>query len=403
MTTVDQHTATVTLGQTIVSAKDCGIRLDRRRAPFVSSTVSIPMNLGIDPRKGDRVRVSLRQVFGESVTAAAVSAAHPGTTAAAMSTLWAGKTAAEISALHFTPWNRFGVRSSTNAEFDLVVAAVQTNAARKETELTVTSDELLAQWHALVQVAPMTFGSLSVRAIASQVLARMGAWLLDGDADGLLEEPATWEPGVSAWDFLAPLVQQAGLRLWCDGRRSWRLDADTSPGATGTITLSSRGRVTDATIGTDLSDETGWADAVVIRYRWRDSNGIDQTRYDVAGKTRPMRALRLDYDDTRYPGPGAAAQVLRRLQRRGVSAPVDAVSDYSVRPDMGFLLSLDGLDQQAGSVQAVEWRISESAVGMTVTPVDLESINPQGIRAIPSTYRILDLPGTIAQLVPGNL
>lgn len=399
MSTIDEHRATVHYGGRVVDASQATITLDRGYSPYVQGSIRVPADTSLDPRDGDRVLLTLRQTFGDSATAAEVGAAHPGATAASMSALWSGLTAAQVSALHFTPWNRFGVRPSTSRTLDLVVVGSSTSRRARETVLTVASDEAIAQGHILVSTRPETFGSLSVRAIVSQVLGAVGAQLLAGTADGTLDQAATWEPGETAWDFMAPLVQQAGLRLWCDGRRAWRLDDDQATTG-GTITLSSRDRVVDASLDIDL-DGGDWADAVVIRYRWRDSNNVEQTRYDVAGATRPRRGVLLEYTDTPYPGPGAAAQVLRRRSRRGRVAPVEAVSDYSTEPGMAFLLTVDELAQQAGVVQAVEWRLP--AAEMTVRPIGLEDINPQGIRAIPATYQINQLPGTIAQLRPGAL
>lgn len=398
--TIDAQTATVTIADETLDVKSLRVKMDRSWSPFVQGQATLPVALDIDPKAGIRARVTMRQVFGESAQASELSTEFTGMLASDVSALWAGMTAAEVSAEYFTPWNSFGVRGSTSRFLDLTVRKASTNARARETVLELASDEADAQGFILVQSVAITFGTFSVRSIVSQVLAKMGARLLAGTADGTLEATATWEPGVAAWAFLAPLVQQAGLRLWCDGRRAWRLESDDqSP--VGGITLSSRDTLTDATIDADIDNPVGWADAVVIVYKWRDSNGVNQTKYDVAGDPKPRHGVTLTYDDTPYPGPGAATQVLRRRQRRGKVIPVDAVSTFEATPDMSFLVAIDGIPQQSGTIQSVEWRLPQAE--MTVESAGLEEINPQGIKAIPASYRIIDLPGTIASLVPGDL
>jgi hypothetical protein len=419
VTTLDKHTATVYLGETALEAKTCRVKMDRGWAPFVQGDIVIPMTLGVEPRRGDRVQVLMRQTFGVSEQASALSAEFAGlANAAALSALWAGLTAADVSSqyhvpfglptgallpagdgfwqvpagwvedppgsglypipetyvedppgsgLYALPTDTTAVRAPTSRFLDLTIDAVATRVRDRETVLTVASDESVAQGFVLVQTVAVTFGTTSVRSIASQVLGRMGAYLLDGTADGTTEAAAaTWEPGVSAWAFLQPLVQQAGLRLWCDGRRAWRLDADDALTA-GTVALSSLDRVTDVDLGIDL-DRGDWADAVVIRYEWRDEAGEQQVKYDVAGSNKPRRGILLTYEQP-WPGYGAAAHVLRRRNNHGIEATVEAVSDYSTEPGKTFELTVAGMPERTGYVKAVEWRLPDAE--MTVEPADL--------------------------------
>ena len=369
MTTVDEHSIGAALDDgTILDVKTATFKMDRGWAPYVQGTMTIPRRLDLDAVTEDhRVRVLMTQRFGRSKLASEISAMFPAATAAAMSTLYAGMTAAQVSALHFDPFNSFGVRASTTRFLDLTVRRVETGVRADETQIVLASDESIVQGFILMQTVGETFGSLSVRSIASQVLGRMGALLLDGTVDADIEFPVTWEPGVSAWDFLAPIVQQSGLRLWADGRRVWRLDVDETP-AVGSITLDGGDRVIDASLSTDV-ERGGWADAVVIRYQWRDEEDVEHVKYDIAGTNKPRNGILISYTDTVYPGYGAAAQVLRRRQRLGRSAPIAAVADYSVEPGMGLTISLADTPAQTGQVQSVEWRYPE--LTMTVEPAEL--------------------------------
>src|SRR5690606_29127498 len=57
------------------------------------------------------------------------------------------------------------------------------------------------------------------------------SWSGDTDASASERTPVTprpremfaWRPGESLWDFLQPLMEASGLRLFCDEERAWRL------------------------------------------------------------------------------------------------------------------------------------------------------------------------------------
>jgi hypothetical protein len=97
-----------------------------------------------------------------------------------------------------------------------------------------------------------------------------------------------WNPGVSAWDFLQPLISLAGFRLFCDEARVWRLIDPATYTVSGVVTLEP-GNLTDGidTIERDAAEV--FATGVIVRYTWRDVTGISKTAYDVAGT--PEKAI----------------------------------------------------------------------------------------------------------------
>ena len=179
-----------------------------------------------------------------------------------------------------------------------------------------------------------------------------------------------WNPGVDAQSWITPLVQVGGLRLWCDENRRWYLKKSWA--VDGQINVSPATGVERAT-DTISRDTNDWYDSVVIAYRWDDALGLSQLAYDVAGAPG-TKTLTISYENTVYPGPGAAAQVLARALGRGRVLALDNVSDYQATPGKALSVSLPDTPIQTGVVSSVRWRFPEAVMsigsrGLTDTPV----------------------------------
>lgn len=379
MTTIDQHTifAQLDVPGGLLAPTAAQITMDESWSPFVQAQITCAMPAEalrelVDPRNDVRLTLRVRQAFNE-----------PGSLAD-LSTLWAGKrladadgvaggpTLAAISAWKVAAWNTFGVRPTTSRAFNLSARSRVYRHKDGTVTITATSDEALLQDHALLGNTIIRPAAATVRELTSYVLARIGAVLLDGDADApLLATAAYWSPGTSAWDFLEPILQQAGLRLWCDGRRSWRL-AEKISTVKGSTVLSYLNTVTDGedTIDRDAGE---WFDAVQITYSWTDAWGMQQTAYDWASTPGYSKVLSLEYTDTPYPGSGAAQLVLDRALGRGRVLTITAVSDYSVEPSSPVSMTLPNTPLQTGAVASVVWNWPESEMqvksrGLVDTP-----------------------------------
>lgn len=181
-------------------------------------------------------------------------------------------------------------------------------------------------------------------------------------------ELLAWQPGVSAAEFIQPLLTAAGLRLYSDGHRFYLIGpTHTVPGR---LTLTDDQNVTAARDTVSLADATGWHDAVVIRYRWRDSTGEQREQFDVAGTG--THVLQITYERP-YPGPGAAAYVLGRLQGQGRVQAVTALTDYSAEPAQDVSISLPTTIDQTGQVSGVVFDLTARVMhvtsrGLTDTP-----------------------------------
>lgn len=159
-----------------------------------------------------------------------------------------------------------------------------------------------------------------------------------------------WRPGQSLWEFLQPLFEASGLRLFCDEQRKWRLVNPATYVVPGYVTAQEKHNATRGTDEITRNDDT-WADAVVAVYEWDDAEGNAQTAYDFAGSTTG-KCVTLTYD-REFPGPGAAAYALARLQGKGRTQEVTALTIYTATPGQDATIALPGTLVQTGKVREV--------------------------------------------------
>lgn len=375
--TISQHTFRAYVGETELDVVEATVGLDEAWSPYVQGSVTIGMPDAelmaiIDPRNKVRMRLFLEQSFGESLPLSYLTSLYGGGTLADMTAAYGGKFLFELSALWFTPWNSFGVRATTRRDFYVGIRSRVIDHLGGTVTIEVTSDEGYLQDYALTSALTYAPGTATVRAAVTDALARIGAYLQAGTADGDIEANASkWLPGDSAWDYLSPLVQKAGLRLYCDEKGAfWLVDSDyAEPGQT-QLTYTGTVKAADDTVDRSANN---WFDAVVIRYKWTDDLGAQQTAYDIAAEPDFSKVNTLDYE-TEYPGPGAAQAVLNRALAKGREQSVTAVSDYSVTPTQTVSVVLPDTQTQTGYVSSVSWQfpgdeMSVSTRGLIETPV----------------------------------
>lgn len=199
-----------------------------------------------------------------------------------------------------------------------------------------------------------------------------------------------WTPGVSAWDFLAPLTSQAGLRLYCDENRVWRLIDPAEFSIPGRVSIAQWNTI-EGVDRISRGDANVFCTCVVVRYRWRDEQGVQQEAYDIAGTEG--RVLLWEYDRP-YPGPGAAAAMLARRQGAGRVQDVTALADWTAVPSMEASIALPATVEQVGTLQSVKWSLTDGL--MRVGTRGLIDVLPGTIDALVGT--IDDLEGTIDSL-----
>lgn len=178
-----------------------------------------------------------------------------------------------------------------------------------------------------------------------------------------------WRAGESAWDFLETLKNAAGLRLFCDEQRRWWLVNSADFDVPGRVSV----RADNTIEGSDTVDAAGdsAAQGVIARFSWRDLEGNQKTKDDVAGNAG--RALLVEFDRP-YPGPGTAAAILTRRAGQGRTQDVTVLSDLSVTPGQEISITLPGTENQLGTLQSAQWDLSEGTMRLEST--GLKEVTP---------------------------
>lgn len=355
--TISAHTIEAYIGTTVLPIIDASITLDEGWSPYVQASLTTPFNASLltalDPRNTVRVKIYVQQSYGVSELLSALSATFGSGTIATVTAAWTGDTLADISEAYFTPYNVSGVNYNYRRSFDLTLRARSIDPANSTITLELSSDEALLQDYALVSTIPYVPTFFNVREIVSETLNRIGRVLTPGAADGTIApDAAEWLPGQTAWEYLQPLVQSVGLRLYADEKRRFYLipDLTTNPGL---VELEATDTIKNAS-DTISRDDDLWFDAVVITYKWVNSLGETELAYDIAANDPFSKVVHFEYE-TAYPGAGAAQAILDRAQNRGRTNDVQAVSDYRVTPSTACTITLTDLPLQAGYVSAVTW------------------------------------------------
>lgn len=168
------------------------------------------------------------------------------------------------------------------------------------------------------------------------------------------------QPGQASWDYLQPLVQQAGLRLFCDEQRVWRLVDSNSYTIDGSINIA---QAVNLTSGNDTIDLGGdWATGVVVKYTWIDATGATQTRYDAAGTATKVTLIEWDRP---YVGPGAAAAILSRMQGKGRTQDLGGIAELTATPGQFTTASPPDSPVQTGIAAAVTFTIPDGLMAVT--------------------------------------
>jgi hypothetical protein len=164
-------------------------------------------------------------------------------------------------------------------------------------------------------------------------------------------------PGQASWDFLAPLVQQSGLRLFCDEQRKWRLVNSNSYLVAGQINIATAGNLESGTDTIDLAGD--WATGIVVHYQWIDSTGATKEAWDSAGTATKVETIEIARE---YPGPGAATVILARYQGRGRVLDPTVIADLNATPGQYTQATVPNAPIQSGVASLVSWSVPDGTM-----------------------------------------
>lgn len=413
MPALSTHYAIVTLPNGYeINPISVDVEVNEAWSPYCQATVTLPTSYvtdDIDPRLGSRIKLRLRQDFGDllyvyeltndfggdvsSITAAyggnvaditraytkpwnifeaglpisTVTAAYGGDvsniTAAGLMDVW------EMSDfLHST--GTFNPEPSTIFDADLGVRSIAYDYVTKEATLQLASDEALAQdVHGYGDDITVSYGTL--RALLNEVLSFIGTSLQPGAAD------YTYSPAYdlqkyefnlpsTAWDFMETVATAAGLKIYCDEQRRWYL---VDPAAvSGDLNLNDADNITNFT--KELSRNGLWYNQAVIQYD-TISDGVIWDNYYASG-TGAIRTLFMRKENIEFPGMGAAQSLVERSLTRGELYNVEAIANYDARPRQTLTVDITGEPVKTGIVQSISWALPSARMSVDIR--DLQEV-----------------------------
>lgn len=407
--TISAHDVEAWIGTIKLGVIDARITLDETWNPYAQASITIPLNKDLidvlDPRSGARIKLYTTQSYGKSDKLSSLTTTYSGQQISDITAVWGGQTIGDLSAWYFMPYNASGsntlatlsslyggdtiaditdawdglyfwevselysrsypsgIYNNYQRGFDLAIRSRTVNIDSATITLELASDEALLQDYALVQAINYNPATTDLRLIVKGVLARINAGLIDGTTTHTVSpDAAIWAPGQTAWDYLETMLQEGGLRLFCDERRRWYLVEDTYT-ADGLVELFSNETITTAeeTISRDNDD---WYDSVVMKYTWTNELGETLIDYDIASVDVYQKTKLIEIQSL-YPGAGAAQRILDRAIARGIKKDVTAVGNYRVTPSTACTIYITGYPTEEGYVRAVTWNLPGD--DMTVT------------------------------------
>lgn len=384
------------------SPESARVRLSESRYPYGQADIVIPMPEDatalevLNPRTGGvRLVLDMREVVGDPVRVAEITADHAGSMAA-LTAAFTG-TVALVTSTYSVPWND-DESTGSSRRLNLVIVSRDVDHVAGTVSMTAYTDEALADLYRLLSTTSETSGSLSVRDTVNFALSKIGAALLPGQVDAVVEEPdaIVWAPGVTAWEYIRNVAEAAGLVVRCDGRRRW--------------TLTRRDERSSEVVSLDRSvqireridvDTQQYADAVIVRYDWKDpTTGDSRTRFDTASQSDAAITVKLIERAVPYPGRGAARYWLNRLAARGRVFDLTQVNDYALQPGVQFTAPVPYTPAQVGHIESLEWVLPDPT--MTITTTGSADAVAGAIDLWPDGIYINDLVGMIADQNPGS-
>ncbi|PPF21034.1 hypothetical protein [Rathayibacter sp. AY1A7] len=357
--------------------KSGSLSLDDNRAPFVTASVVLTLpktsaeRFAIDPRaRLIRAVLELQKVYSGSLPIAALTNRYrerglAGATEDMTRPVGSNpSTIADLAASFENHWNGYPSPPRERLLVEMYLVESVADYAADELSMTLAGAEFLMQQDVSSGQAPYAPGAVALLDVVRYVIESLGiGYVLESDAasHALIEADASeWKTGVSGWDYLRPLVEAAGLRLWADVAGFWHLLKRIPSDSISAWSTANTKALTDK-----VSRSGSWGDAVVVIYEWEDADGNQRQQVDYAKLLANPNKPRVFRRSSPYPGPGAAAYLLRFVQTRGRDVDLTAVSDYTIAPGGRAYVQLPTGTRLTKTIAAVQYALGND--DMTVT------------------------------------
>ena len=189
------------------------------------------------------------------------------------------------------------------------------------------------------------------------------------------------EPGQSGWAMLAETAARAGVSIYCEPDRTWRIARPQALASTTSLnfTTGGGGLIIESN---SVYSRDNFRNAVCIKYSWRDAGGADHViwghayigsgEFSVGEIGYNSHYEERDKPATQAQADQAAQNVLVALARRGRSFVLDAPSAYWLRPGMTITATLPEGDQERLLVSAVYFNFPSGSMSVRLRqPEDL--------------------------------
>jgi hypothetical protein len=364
---ISQHFVTATIGGVPLDPVEASVTHDEGWSPYIQASLTVPATTAaqiasLDPRQIRRVLVTLGENYGRFDTLADLTARYEGGRPSAVTAALGGS----IPALTASLWHDFETpgrlyRPAGGRVLNLHLRSRKLNFQDNTVELGLATDDALLQDSHNENVYAPSGGSywypegLNIGQLVNWFLSRTGipgAVVTDFGPEASTPVPPDHvlggdDPELSRWEIVSRIAQLYGMRLWCDEAQVWHLRADTPAVAGAPAVLTATTNVVDATDTLDRDNE--WITGVVVVYQTPEGKYTDIAYSGV----QPIRMHVVKYDVPAYPGPGAAARILKTRRLMGHVIPVTALSDYTVIPGRAIQITLPLTGLQTGVVSAV--------------------------------------------------
>ena len=410
MPTLSKHYATITLPNgDVVEPISVNVTVDETWAPYVQASVTVPMNLltqEIDPRDDVRIKLQLRQDFGDLIFIYELTDDFTGDVSAVTSA-FSPVLNASITRRYSKPWNifepsrpisyitgiyggdvsnitaaglstvwrmskllqdsgTFNPEPSTFFNADLGVRSIDYDYVAKEATIELASDEALAQdVHGYGDDIMVKYYSL--RDLLNEVLSGLdGAQLQPGTANesypfGYNLEKYEVNVGNTLWDFIETVTTASGFRVYCDEQRRWYLIESTA--VIGDLVLDDTDNIT--AFNKSFSRDTLWYNQAVIEYE-DPSAGVNIFDSYYATGTGALRTFYQKKENMVFPGFGAAQAIVERSLTRGETYSVEAIANFDARPQQSLVVDITGEPVKTGVVQSITWSLPSARMSVDI-------------------------------------